>query len=245
MHLKIYVTFSRPGKKFPWLPPLCIVRRNVPHPPPPTTVSGIKTQNGQEINTIHLPSFKPSTTHPSLLTMQLTFILAISLTGLAQAGFIHQSLICKLILEEKCRDEPTTECKQIQVPVTRTETVRKCSATSEKVCVSSVVRKCATSFEQFCETVVEKQCTTVLVKECDKFGKCWDEPKEKCWDEPRQVCKSVPEEKCWDEPVEECHEEPREKCWDELVTLTDVEVKQECFTTTRRECKHVENKVCH
>jgi hypothetical protein len=55
----------------------------------------------------------------------------------------------------------------------------------------------------------------------------------------------VPQEKCWDEPVEECHEEPREKCWDELVTVTDVEVKEECFTTTRRECKQVENKVCH
>jgi hypothetical protein len=161
--------------------------------------------------------------------MMLTFLLAVSLTGLAQSGFIHHSPVCKLVLEEKCWDEPITDCKQVQVPVTRTETVRKCSTSSERICVSSSMRKCSTTFEQFCDTVVEKQCTTILVKECDKFGKCWDEPREKCWDEPRQACKSVPQEKCWDEPV----------------TLTDVELKQECATTTRRQCKHVENKVCH
>jgi hypothetical protein len=46
----------------------------------------------------------------------LPFLLSHALAGIFIAP------VCKTVWEEQCWDEPATDCKTIQVPVTRTET---------------------------------------------------------------------------------------------------------------------------
>jgi hypothetical protein len=134
------------------------------------------------------------------------YAVGLCLIGQTFAGIFLASPVCKTVWEEQCWDEPATECKTIQVPVTRTETRRQCS----------------TTIEQICSTVIEKQCTTITEKVCDAFGKCWDEPRQKCWDEPRQVCQGVPREQCWDEPITVTDVESKEECF----TTTRKQCKQ-------------------
>jgi hypothetical protein len=64
--------------------------------------------------------------------MKSLIILPLFLASQVMAG-IFVAPVCKSVLEEKCWDEPTTDCKTVQVPVTRTETRRQCSTTFEKV----------------------------------------------------------------------------------------------------------------